>query len=155
MLDVLPAEALEGRYAPRTRSVAAQFAHMHSVRVYHLEAHGRAFLADLRSYPRGAEPSRKEIRAAHLASAEAIAAFLGDCVAKGAVPGWHGPPATYLAYFVAHEAHHRGLAMAALRLSGFKAPDELKWGLWSGWNAERAPSPALSPRSPRKPRPKR
>jgi uncharacterized damage-inducible protein DinB len=151
-LDSLPDAALEGRYAPRTRSVAAQFAHMHSVRVYHLEARGKPFLDGLRSFPRGAEPGRKEIRAALLASADAVAAFLGDCAAQGRVPGWKGPPATFLSYFVAHEAHHRGLAMAALRLSGFKAPDVLKWGLWTGWDPARETAPAKARAKPRKPR---
>jgi uncharacterized damage-inducible protein DinB len=148
-LDALPDAALEGRYAPRTRSVLAQFAHMHSVRVYHLQAHGKAFLGGLRSYPRGAEPTRREVRAALVASAEAIAARLADAAALGRIPGWKGPPAAYLAYLVSHEGHHRGLAMAALRLSGHRAPDELKWGLWSGWNVESAPAPGPA-KPPRK-----
>lgn len=149
-LDSLPDAALEGRYAQRTRTVLAQFQHLHSVRVYHLEGRGKAFLGGLRSYPRGAEPTRKEVRAALLASADAIAAFLADCAAKGRVPGWKGPPVAFLSYFVAHEAHHRGLAMAALRLSGFKAPEVLKWGLWTGWDPEREPAKAPAKKAPAK-----
>ncbi len=136
LFDALPEAALRGAYAPRTRTVAAQFAHMHSVRVYHLEARGRRFQGALKSFPRGAKPSRKEIREALAASDGAIAAWLVECVEKGSVPSWHGPPATCLAYFVAHEAHHRGLAMAALRLSGTKVPDAVKWGLWQHWSKE-------------------
>ena len=33
LLGQLPKESLEDRYAPRTRTVAAQFAHMHNVRL--------------------------------------------------------------------------------------------------------------------------
>jgi hypothetical protein len=40
LLDFIPESALSHRYSERTRTVAAQFTHMHNVRVYHLE--GRA-----------------------------------------------------------------------------------------------------------------
>ncbi|NUN53694.1 MAG: DinB family protein, partial [Planctomycetaceae bacterium] len=131
--------ALEARYAPRTRSVAAQFAHMHSVRTYHLEAFGKRPIGSLASFPRGAEPARKEIRAALAASAEALAGALAEAAAKGKVPSWKGTPASWLAYFCAHEAHHRGLALAALRVAGVKVPKEVVYGLWEGWGKAGGP----------------
>ncbi len=47
------------------------------------------------------------------ASEEVIAQYLEECEAAGDVKYWSGPPATFLSYLVAHEAHHRGLAMVA------------------------------------------
>ena len=35
-----------------------------------------------------------------------------------------------IAYFIAHEAHHRGHAMLTMKQSGVKIPEILKWGLW-------------------------
>ena len=34
---------------------------------------------------------------------------------------------------VAHDAHHRGQMLLALKQNGVKVTDEVKWGLWSGW----------------------
>lgn len=145
LLDWLPDAALSARYAPNTRTAAKQFSHLHNVRVYHLEARGKRTLGGLETFPRGAEPSRREIRRALVASEDALAVLLGDCAARGAVPSWRGPPSTFLAYFVAHEAHHRGLAMAALRVSGVRVPKEIVYGLWDRWPREREPA---APRRP-------
>jgi uncharacterized damage-inducible protein DinB len=138
LLDALPDAALGGAYAKRTRTVLQQFSHVHNVRVYHLEARGKGRTDACTSFPRGAEPPRKEVRAALVASAAAIEEMLRATVAKGKVPSWKGPPATWVGYFVAHEAHHRGLALAACRVAGVKIPQEVVYGLWSAWDAEPA-----------------
>ena len=54
-------EGLGARYSPRTRAVASQFAHMHNIRVYHLRKRGKAFLGELDTFGRGAEPDRSEL----------------------------------------------------------------------------------------------
>jgi uncharacterized damage-inducible protein DinB len=41
---------------------------------------------------------------------------------KGLIP--------FIAYLIAHDAHHRGHAMLTLKQCGLKLPDVLKWGLW-------------------------
>ena len=131
LLDAIPDGALADRYSPKTRTVAAQFAHMHNVRVSHLERRGPEFLGDLSGFPRGAQPSKRELRTALVASEHAIAQLLEKCGRTGKVKNWGGgPPATYLGYFIAHEAHHRGLAIVALRLSGTKLPKDTLYGLW-------------------------
>jgi uncharacterized damage-inducible protein DinB len=135
LLDALPDAALAAAYAPRTRTALAQFAHLHGVRVFHLEARGKGRTDACASFPRGATPSRKEVRAALVASADAIEEMLRAAVARGKVPSWKGPPATWVGYLVAHEAHHRGLALAACRVAGVKIPQEVVHGLWSAWNA--------------------
>ncbi|MDH4067289.1 MAG: hypothetical protein OEW19_23050, partial [Acidobacteriota bacterium] len=61
LLGQLPDAYLEGRYAARTRTVAGQFAHMHNVRVRWLEHAAPKLLGDLRSFPRGAQPGKKEL----------------------------------------------------------------------------------------------
>lgn len=130
LLESLTPEGLAAQYSPRTRTVAAQFAHMHNVRIYHLEKRGPAFLGRLEAFERGAQPTKAQLRKALKASAAAIAAFLAECDAKGKVKSWNRTPTTYLAYFVSHESHHRGLALVSLRLSGVKVPKEVTYGLW-------------------------
>jgi len=52
------------------------------------------------------------------------------CEAKGKVKKWNGFPATFLGCLIAHEAHHRGLAMVAMRISRHKLPQEVVYGQW-------------------------
>lgn len=134
-LESLPDGALEHRYSKRTRTVASQFAHIHSVRVHHLKGHGgREFLGDLETFGRGAEPSYDELHDALVASSDAMERLIAKCEAAGKVSSWKGrPPETYVAYHVAHEAHHRALVLVSLRASGEKTPEPLKFGLWEGW----------------------
>ena len=70
---------------------------------------------EVESFPRGAQPTKDELMAALRASEAPIAQFLEQCEAAGKVKNWKGPPASFLGYLIAHEAHHRGLAMVALR----------------------------------------
>lgn len=130
LLNSVPDEALEARYSPKTRTVAAQFAHMHNVRVSHLEGRAVDLVGDLKGFPRGAQPEKTELRTALEASEQAVAKMLAQFARDGKVKSWNGAPVTYLSYFISHESHHRGLALVALRLSGVKIPKEITYGLW-------------------------
>ena len=130
LLDAIDEDYLSDRYAPRVRIVAAQFAHMHNVRGRWL-THAAPDLGDrVAVFPRGAELTKPDLIDALKNSASVMAAFIERCDEEGRVPGWKGAPATFLGYLIAHEAHHRGLVMAALRVSGHKMPDEVVYGLW-------------------------
>ena len=58
LLDSLPAAYLKDTYAPRTRTVAAQFAHIHNVRVRWLTYADRKVVDDAKGFPRGAQPTK-------------------------------------------------------------------------------------------------
>ncbi|MCP4571556.1 MAG: hypothetical protein GY838_04330 [bacterium] len=131
VLESIPDADLEHRYDKRTRTVRAQFAHLHNVRVYHLQRRGKAFLGGLTAFGRGAEPGRGDIVAALAASATAMAAFLAAVEEKGKVSSWHGPPASFLGYLTAHEAHHRALVILTLRLAGAKLSKDVVYGMWN------------------------
>ena len=137
LLRQLPNYYLHDRYSSRTRSVGDQFAHMHSVRRRWLEHAAAELAGKIPRISKDAEPTAEELIEALQASEEAISTFLERCDSEGAVPGWIGSPTTFLAYLVAHEAHHRGLAMAAMRVSGHKAPKELVYGQWD-WGKKRS-----------------
>ncbi len=131
LLDHLTEKSLEHRYSPRTRTVAAQLAHMHNVRLYHLQKRGPEYLGKLQTFERGAQPSRVQIIAALTGSAKMMGAFLEACERTNLVRGWKGPPATFLAYLVAHEAHHRALVVVSMRISGEPLPKEAVYNIWS------------------------
>jgi uncharacterized damage-inducible protein DinB len=130
LLDAIPEGALEDRYADRTRTIAAQFAHIHGVRLAWLKAGDPEMVRGLIKFTRGTEPGREELRVALTASADAMTVHIERGEAAGRVRGWQGSPSTFLGYFLAHEAHHRGLIMVALRLSGHRPPQEVVYGLW-------------------------
>ena len=130
LLENIPDPALGASYAPRTRSVARQFAHLHDVRLRWLSAAAPALAKGLEPLPKQGELSKKVLLSALVASREAMASLLEQSAASGKVKSWNGPPATFLGYVVAHEAHHRALAIVALRAAGFKLPEEVVYGLW-------------------------
>lgn len=129
-LKEVPAAWLKDAYSSRTRTVSKQFAHMHNVRMRWMKYMAPALKTSAKAFPRGAEPTKKQLRDALRASEKLIARFLEQSEAAGKVARWKGPPATFLSYLVAHEAHHRGLAMVAMRMSGRKLPQVLVYGQW-------------------------
>lgn len=130
LLGNIPSAYLSDRYSARTRTVAAQFAHMHNVRVRWIEQLAPKNIGSIKGFPKGAEPSKTELQRALRASEKVVATFLRDADAAGKVKSWKGSPATFLAYLVAHEAHHRGLAIVAMRIAGHKIPQEVIYGQW-------------------------
>lgn len=131
LLDHLTEKSLENRYSPRTRTVAAQLAHMHNVRLYHLQKRGPEYLGKLQTFERGAQPSRAQVIAALTGSAKMMGAFLEACERTSLVRGWNGPPVTFLAYLIAHEAHHRALVVVSMRICGEPLPKEAVYNIWS------------------------
>lgn len=110
--------------------MAAQCAHMHGVRARWLTHVAKEHAEGLEAFERGAQPGKRALTSALKKSARAMADFLAACEEAGRVRGWRGPPASFLGYLVAHEAHHRGLALVALRMAGRKVPKEVVYGLW-------------------------
>ena len=139
LLRALDEEALEARYSPRTRTARSQFQHLQYVRVRNLEKRGAAFQGSVRDFPKGAEPTKRELVRGLEASGRALEALMAHCDETGKVKSWGGrPPANYLAYFVAHEAHHRALILVCLRFAGVRLSSDIKMGaLWGPWGKAR------------------
>lgn len=137
LLGELRAQWLDDRYSTRTRTVAGQFAHMHNVRLRWMRYAAPELVGDLKIFPRGSQPTKKQLKDALRASERIIARYLEECDAAGKAKRWNGSPATFLSYLVAHEAHHRGLAMVAMRISGRKLSKETVYGQWQ-WGKKRS-----------------
>lgn len=134
----LPEGGLAARYAPRTRAVASQFAHIHYVRVQNVEKRGpRQLRGRLQAFGRGAEPEHGELLEALDVSAAAMAEVIAAAEAEGKVRSFAAGLPSYVGYHCAHEAHHRGLVIVSLRAAGLRLPKELGYGLWSAWGRVR------------------
>ena len=136
LLGEIPARYLTDRYSNRTRTVAGQFAYMHNVRLRWLNHSSPELVVDAEPFPRGDQPTKMRLKAALRSSEKLVARFLEDSEAAGRVLKWNGPPATFLGYLIAHEAHLRGLAMVAMRLAGHAPPREMVYGQWQ-WGKQR------------------
>lgn len=135
LLDALPAEALAGVSASGGRSVALQFAHMHTVRVSWIEPSAPDLLENLTKIPTRSKADKAAIthdllRTALTASGTAMSTFLERGFTQGKISGFKPHPAAFLGYLLTHEGYHRGEIGIILTQSGYPLPDEIAYGLW-------------------------
>jgi len=113
------------------RDVAGQFGHMHNNRVWHLERRAADLAAGLPIFETKVSPDRAGLVDAFEASGAAIGTFLADLL--DGKPGRRGSRKgifTTLAYFVAHESHHRGSILLTLKQCGHKPDQATTYAIW-------------------------
>jgi len=116
------------------RDVARQFAHMHNVRVWHLEKRAKDLAEGLTTFSTKVTPGKGELRKALAASSTAVESFLGDVLAgKPKRRGFKKGVFTTLGYFIAHESHHRGNILLTLKECGHSLDKDLQYAIW-GWD---------------------
>lgn len=114
------------------RDVARQFAHLHTQRLRWLEGKGYADLAaGIATFASKEQPDRQQLIDAFEASGEAMSRCLGEIIdgdrplkrqKKGLVVS--------LAYFVAHESHHRGSVLLTLKQCGHPLDKKTQYAIW-------------------------
>lgn len=113
------------------RTVAGQFAHMHNNRVWHLEKRAKDLSVGLNVFATKTSPAREELIDAFEASGAAIEAFLTDVFEeKPKRRGFKKGVSTTLAYFVAHESHHRGSILLTVKQCGHKLDQKTSYAIW-------------------------
>ena len=115
------------------RDVLRQFAHIHDVRRMQIEKRGKKLGIALATFPAKEPVSRARVRAALVASGEALERFFA-AIDAGEASGMPTGPLHYLAYFVAHDAHHRGSILLTLKTCGHAVAQEVRYGLWGEWS---------------------
>ncbi len=116
------------------RDVALQFAHIHNVRVWHLEKRAKDLSKGLSKFESKVSPKKTELKKALTASSRAVESFLGDVLSgKPRRRGFKKGLFTTLSYFVAHESHHRGSILLTLKECGHSLDNASAYAIW-GWD---------------------
>ncbi|HIB36787.1 DinB family protein [Mesonia sp.] len=137
LMSKLTEDALDLSINPRGGGkIGHQLAHMFNVRFWKLEAINRTKMKEsgLIAVKSKDKKTISLLTELHKVSTEIIQQeFLTAIKNEGKVKGFKRGVIPLLGYFIHHEAHHRGNILLTLKLSGFKLPDELKYGIWE-WN---------------------
>ncbi len=135
LIDKISAAGMKCSLSKRGgRDVARQFAHMHNVRVWHLDKRARDLAEGLAEFETKVTPTKTQLRKALAASGKAVESFLegviaGDPKRRGFKKGIFAT----LGYFVAHESHHRGSILLTLKECGHNIDKGAQYAIW-GWD---------------------
>jgi len=111
------------------RSISATFAHMHNVRLMWLKSAAKdaALPAKLEGETCAKEDAIRALDESWRALEIVLRASLS---AGGAIGGFKPDAAGFLAYLLAHDAHHRGQIAMLARQVGHPVPQSVGYGLW-------------------------
>jgi uncharacterized damage-inducible protein DinB len=111
------------------RDVARMFRHMHEYRRQHV---GREFLAGIPHFDDKYVPTREELLSAFVACGKGIKQRLARIVESPPAKKARGP-LVVLGAMISHDSHHRCQIILALKQSGVKMPEQVKFGIWMHW----------------------
>lgn len=112
------------------RVIRGVFAHIHNVRCLWLERRGESFEAPAKVDRESV--TQDELRAALSASSAAVVELIRASLAAGGhVPDFKPDIVGFVAYAIAHEAHHRGQICMLARLLGKPLPQAQGYELWN------------------------
>jgi uncharacterized damage-inducible protein DinB len=114
---------------PRARSVADQFAHLHSVRLTWLEVVAPAG-TPLAKVEKGSAAA-PALRTALEASALALGTAIAEAERTGRMRGYKRGVAAFVGYLLAHEAHHRGQIALHLKHAKMALDPKAGYELWA------------------------
>lgn len=130
LLSGIDDEHLKDIGPTKGRSVGEQFAHLHNVRIMWIQAAAPDLLSQVQKIEKGPEINKQILLDAFDKSAECIAEILRRAVETGRVKGFKPSPEAFFGYMIAHEAHHRGQLLLALKANGHMPDKKILYGLW-------------------------
>ena len=135
VLDALDGEQLACTLSKRGgRGVLGEFAHIHTNRVWQIEKRAPDLAKGLKKYAAKDESSVSELKKQMKASGKAVEELLvGQLNGTPKRRGFNKGVFTTLAYFVAHESHHRGRILLTLNVSGKTIDKDVAMAIW-GWD---------------------
>jgi uncharacterized damage-inducible protein DinB len=120
--------------ASRGRNVARQFAHLHKVRWAWMRYNGE----NVRGIPvfrKGTQPTQAQLLKAFRISGKAVEKYVRERLVEGRkIKYFKGQPVRWLVYMIAHESHHRGSILLALKQNGMRMPEKVALtSVWLTW----------------------
>ncbi len=135
LLNAIDDAYLHDQLSSQGRDVAAQFAHIHNVRLMWLKAAMPAALDGLKKIEKEDVVTKEMLSASLTDSGSAIGDLLSAaCENGGKVKGFKPHVTAFLGYMLSHDAHHRSQIILALKQSGHKVDQKIGYGLWE-WGA--------------------
>ncbi len=132
LIDNISAPGMTSTLSKRGgRDVARQFAHMHNIRVWHLEKRAADLAQGLSKFQTKISPTKSQLKKALSASSAAVESFL-EGIFAGAPKrrGMKKGVVSMLGYFIAHESHHRGSILLTLKECGHKVDQKVQYKIW-------------------------
>ena len=129
LIDDIKEEYFSDTPVSKGRTVGEQLAHLHNVRLMWLKVAAPDLFASQRKLEKDGI-SKKSVLAELKRSADAIGVLLETSIASGRIKGFKPHAQAFLGYLIAHEAHHRGQILLALKQNGHLPDKKTLYGLW-------------------------
>ena len=130
LLSGIKEEHLNDVSLAKGRSVGHAFAHIHNVRLMWAKVAAPDLEKTLKKIDTGQPVSKKILLEAFEKSTDAIAEMLKRGFETGKIKGFKPHPEAFLGYIIAHEAHHRGQIIIALKENKHLPDKKILYGLW-------------------------
>lgn len=130
LLSGIKEEYLNDSGAAKGRSVGEQFAHIQNVRLMWAKVAAPDLFESLIKIDTAKPINKKVLLDAFEQSTEAIAEMLRRGFETGKIKGFKPHPEAFLGYIIAHEAHHRGQIIIALKENKHMPDKKILYGLW-------------------------
>src|SRR5579862_6163320 len=125
LLNAISDEAMSGVSASKWRSVGAEFAHMHAVRLMWIEPGAPELMAGLSKLEKTQYEDKLALRDSLEKSGVAMASFLRQGFEAGKIKGYKPHPAAFMGYLISHESYHRGEIGMILKQAGFPLDEKV------------------------------
>ena len=130
ILTGIKEEYLKDAGISKGRTVGEQFAHLHNVRLMWTKVAAPDLHKTLNKIDTASTITKKVLLDAFEKSTEAIAELLKRGIETGRIKGFKPHPEAFLGYMIAHEAHHRGQIIIALKENKHLPDRKILYGLW-------------------------
>ncbi len=130
LLSGIKEEHLADVSLAKGRSVGQHFAHIHNVRLMWTKVAAPDLDKLLKKIGTDQPITKKTLLDAFEKSTDAVAQLLKRGIETGKIKGFKPHPEAFLGYLIAHEAHHRGQIVIALKENKHLPDRKILYGLW-------------------------